>query len=121
MAVAADYDLTVREADKALRAARTADDVRNVWKTHMGVLGHRTLGRLLLGRTAAELIAKRDEREDANPPPPEPSPTPPAGAQRTGYRGSAPHADVTTSPAGAQRVAPPDTAPHADPAQHPGD
>jgi hypothetical protein len=67
MPVAADYDLTVREAEKALRAATTADDVRNVWKRHMGVLGHRTLGRLLLGRTAVELIAKRDERESLAP------------------------------------------------------
>jgi hypothetical protein len=65
MPVAVDYDLTIREADKALRAATTADDIRNVWKKHMGVLGHRTLGRLLLGRTAAELIAKRDERGDS--------------------------------------------------------
>ena len=64
MPVAADYDLTVREADRALRAATTADDIRNVWKKHMGALGHRTLGRLLLGRSAAELIAKRDESED---------------------------------------------------------
>jgi hypothetical protein len=65
MPVAADYDLTIREAEKALRAATTADDIRNIWKKHMGVLGHRTLGRLLLGRSAAELISKRDERGDA--------------------------------------------------------
>ena len=84
MPVAADYDLTVREADKALRAATTADDIRNVWKKHMGVLGHRTLGRLLLGRSAAELIAKRDESEDvrrvgarSDIPVPVPAPKPP--------------------------------------------
>jgi hypothetical protein len=84
MPVAADYDLTVREADKALRAATTADDIRNVWKKHMGVLGHRTLGRLLLGRSAAELIAKRDESEDVRNvgaqravPEPLPAPKPP--------------------------------------------
>jgi hypothetical protein len=62
MPVAVDYDLTVREAEKALRAAQTADEVRNVWKKHLGALGHRTLGRLLLGRSAAELITKRDDR-----------------------------------------------------------
>jgi hypothetical protein len=61
MPVAVDYDLNVREAEKALRSAQTADDIRNTWKKHMGVLGHRTLGRLLLGRSAAELIAKREE------------------------------------------------------------
>ena len=60
MPVAVDYDLTIREAEKALRTAQSADDIRNVWKKHMGVLGHRTLGRLLLGRSAADLIAKRE-------------------------------------------------------------
>lgn len=60
MTVAVDFDLAVREAEKALREARTADDVRNAWKKYMGTLGHRTLGRLLLGRTAAELIARRE-------------------------------------------------------------
>ena len=64
MPIAVDYDLTLREADKALRAARTADDIRNVWKKHLGALGHRTLGRLLLGGSAAELIAKRDPDND---------------------------------------------------------
>lgn len=64
MPIAVDYDLTIREADKALRVAQTADDIRNIWKKHMGVLGHRTLGRLLLGRSAAEIIAKRDDTKD---------------------------------------------------------
>jgi hypothetical protein len=60
MPVAVDYELTLREAEKALHAAQTAGDIRNAWKKYNGVLGHRTLGRLLLGRSAAELIAKRD-------------------------------------------------------------
>ena len=60
MAVSVDYDLTMREAERALREARTADDVRNVWRRHLDALGHRTLGRLLMGRHAAELIAKRE-------------------------------------------------------------
>jgi nucleotide-binding universal stress UspA family protein len=61
MPVAVDYDLTIREAEKALRAAQTAGDIRNAWKKYMGALGHRTLGRLLLGRSAAEIIARRDD------------------------------------------------------------
>ncbi len=64
MPIAVDYDLTMREAEKALREARTADEVRNVWRKHLGALGHRTLGRLLLGRTAAELVARRDRDAD---------------------------------------------------------
>lgn len=65
MTVAVDYALAVREVEKALHAARTADDIRNVWKQHIGALGHRTLGRLLLGRSAAELLSKHDERSEA--------------------------------------------------------
>jgi hypothetical protein len=63
MAVGVDYELQVREAEKELRAARTADDVRNAWKRHVGVLGHRALGRLLLGRPAVGLIEARRERD----------------------------------------------------------
>ena len=64
MPVGVDYELTMREAEKALREARTADDVRNVWRKHLGALGHRTLGRLLLGRNAAELLSKRERDAD---------------------------------------------------------
>ena len=64
MPVGADYELAVREAEKALNAAQTAGDVRNAWKRYMGELGHRTLGRLLLGKSAAELIARRESAED---------------------------------------------------------
>ena len=65
MYVAVDYALTIGEAEKALRTAQTADDIRNAWKKHMGALGHRTLGRLLLGRSAAELLSKQDQRSEA--------------------------------------------------------
>lgn len=60
----AEYESAVRDAEREFKAAQTAGDVRNTWKRHMGALGHRTLARLLLGRTAAELIAKRDTAED---------------------------------------------------------
>lgn len=64
MPVPVDYELTVREAEKQLRDARTADDIRNIWRRHLSVIGHRTLGRLLLGRPASELVARRGQ-EDA--------------------------------------------------------
>ena len=64
MPIAVDYELTLREAERALRAAHTADDIRNTWKKHIGALGHRTLGRLLMGRSAAELLAKHDPDKD---------------------------------------------------------
>ena len=64
MTVAVDYQLTLREAAKALRDALTADDIRNAWRRYNSALGHRTLGRLLVGRTAAELLARRDAEKD---------------------------------------------------------
>ena len=60
MPVAVEYELTIRVAEMALRTAQTADDIRNTWKRYMGTLGHRTLGRLLLGRSAAELLSKQE-------------------------------------------------------------
>ena len=64
MPVAVDYQMTLREAQKALHSAQTADDIRNTWKRYNSALGHRTLGRLLLGRTAAELLARHDDAKD---------------------------------------------------------
>ena len=67
MPVSVDFDLTLREAEKALRDAQSADHVRNAWRKYNATLGHRTLGRLLMGRAAAELIAlqeKRSARDD---------------------------------------------------------
>ena len=64
MPVAVDYDLTLREAEKALAAAQTADDVRNAWRKFNSALGHRTLGRLLTGATASSLLARRDAAGD---------------------------------------------------------
>ncbi len=60
MPVAVDYELTLREAEKAIGNAQTADDIRNIWRKYNSVLGHRTLGRLLRGKHATELLAKRD-------------------------------------------------------------
>ena len=60
MPVDVDFEMAVRAAEKDLKDAQTAGDVRNAWKRHMDALGHSTLGRLLLGRSASELIAKRD-------------------------------------------------------------
>jgi hypothetical protein len=64
MPVAVDYELAIREAEKQLASAQTAGDIRNIWKKHLAALGHRTLGRLLLGRSAAEILAKRDPDKD---------------------------------------------------------
>ncbi len=64
MPVSVDFDLTAREAEKALKEAQTADHVRNAWRKYNATLGHRTLGRLLMGRPAAELVARQDKAAD---------------------------------------------------------
>lgn len=67
MPVSVDFDLTVREAEKALKDAQTADHVRNAWRKYNAALGHRTLGRLLMGRPAAELVARQEKVADRKP------------------------------------------------------
>jgi hypothetical protein len=63
MSIAVDYELTLRDAEKALASARTADDIRTLWKKYNAALGHRTLGRLLLGRPSADLIQKLNAKD----------------------------------------------------------
>jgi hypothetical protein len=58
-----EYEAAIKAAERDLRQAKTADDVRSVWRTHTGTLGHRTLGRLLLGQSADRLLDRRAERE----------------------------------------------------------
>jgi hypothetical protein len=60
----AEYQSALRAAERDLVAAATADDVRNAWRKHFSLLGHRALGRLLLGRPAAELAARRSSRAE---------------------------------------------------------
>ena len=62
MTSAPEYETSVRAAERELAAAATAEDVRITWRKHFGTLGHRALGRLLLGRSAGELIARRADR-----------------------------------------------------------
>jgi hypothetical protein len=64
MPLAVDYELAMRGAEKALGEAQSAGDIRNAWKRYSGTLGHRTLGRLLMGRTASELLARRESAEE---------------------------------------------------------
>ena len=62
MTTDAEYPSALREAARELAEAATAEDVRRIWRKHFGTLGHRALGRLLLGRSAEELLARRGER-----------------------------------------------------------
>jgi hypothetical protein len=59
---AEEYEASLKSAEQELKQAKTADEIREAWRKHFGALGHRTLGRLLLGRTANELLTRREER-----------------------------------------------------------
>jgi hypothetical protein len=58
-----EYEVAIKSAEQALKQAQTADQVRDVWRKHTGSLGHRTLGRLLMGQPADKLLDRRADRE----------------------------------------------------------
>ena len=57
-----EYETALTAASKELASASTAEDVRKVWRAHMGTLGHRTLGRLLLGQSLDRILERRQLR-----------------------------------------------------------
>ena len=63
MATDEEYEATIKAAEQELRQAASADDVRGVWRKHTGSLGHRTLGRLLMGQSADKLLDRRADHE----------------------------------------------------------
>ena len=64
MTTEAEYESALEAAAKDLKAAQTADDVRRVWRTHMGTLGHRTLGRVLMGQSLDRMLERRQLRAE---------------------------------------------------------
>ena len=54
----------LKDAEKELDGAKTAQEIREVWRKYYLKVGHRNLGRLLIGRSADEIIARRRSRED---------------------------------------------------------
>jgi hypothetical protein len=59
-----EYEAAITAADRDLKNASTAEDVRRVWREHMGTLGHRTLGRLLIGQSLDRLLERRQLRAE---------------------------------------------------------
>jgi hypothetical protein len=53
----------LKKAEQELDGAKTADQVRQTWRKYYLQVGHRSLGRLLLGRSADEIVARRKSRE----------------------------------------------------------
>lgn len=54
----------LKQAEKELDGAKTADDIRQIWRKYYLQVGHRSLGRLLLGRSAEEIVARRRSRQE---------------------------------------------------------
>lgn len=50
----------LEQVQRELDAARTKEEVVEVWRRHYLKIGHRKLGRLLLGRPVAELVRSRE-------------------------------------------------------------
>jgi hypothetical protein len=59
-----DYEGALKAAEKEFEKAETADDVRRIWKKYYLTVGHRSLGRILTGRPALDLIARRQAKRD---------------------------------------------------------
>jgi hypothetical protein len=57
-----EYEAALTTAARDLASATTAEDVRRVWRAHTGTLGHRTLGRLLLGQSLDRILERRQLR-----------------------------------------------------------
>jgi hypothetical protein len=54
-----EYEATVREAESRLNEAKTKEEVSMVWKEFYLSLGHKALGRMLVGKTADDLIKQK--------------------------------------------------------------
>jgi len=55
----------LRQAEQELDGAKTADQIRQTWRKYYLQVGHRNLGRLLIGRSVDEIIARRrSQREE---------------------------------------------------------
>ncbi|KPJ50974.1 MAG: hypothetical protein AMJ38_01130 [Dehalococcoidia bacterium DG_22] len=52
----------LKKAEQELDGAKTADQIRQIWRKYYLQVGHRSLGRLLLGRSAEEIVARRRSR-----------------------------------------------------------
>lgn len=56
-----DRGTLIKAASVGLKKAKTADDVREVWKASYLTIGHRILGRLLLGQDVKSATRTRQK------------------------------------------------------------
>lgn len=60
---AEETEALLKKAEQELDGAKTADQIRQTWRKYYLQVGHRNLGRMLIGRAADEIIARRRSRE----------------------------------------------------------
>jgi hypothetical protein len=60
---AEETEALLKKAEQELDGAKTADEIRQTWRKYYLQVGHRNLGRMLIGRAADEIIARRKSRE----------------------------------------------------------
>lgn len=60
-----DRDAHITNAYSELKKAKTASAIREVWKEHYLIIGHRVLGRLLLGQDAESATRTRQKSEES--------------------------------------------------------
>ena len=62
----ADIEEELRTAAEEIEKLETAQDVRDWWSKHYYTLGHRRMGRLLLGQSVARMLeqAQRSRADD---------------------------------------------------------
>ncbi len=56
-----DREATISKAYVALSKVKTVEQLREVWKEHYLIVGHRILGRLLLGQDVASAMRRKKE------------------------------------------------------------
>lgn len=61
---AEETEALLRQAEQELDGAKTADQIRQIWRKYYLQVGHRNLGRLLIGRSADEIVARRRSRQE---------------------------------------------------------
>ena len=61
---AEETEALLKQAEQELDGAKTADQIRQIWRKYYLQVGHRNLGRLLIGRSADEIVARRRSRSE---------------------------------------------------------
>jgi hypothetical protein len=61
---AEETEALLKQAEQELDGAKTADQIRQIWRKYYLQVGHRNLGRLLIGRSVDEIIARRRSRRE---------------------------------------------------------